>query len=228
MDKALSVKAFQKLNDCSQAAEQLSKTIVRFAAAGERLNQSITSLTALEQRFKEDNSFQELLKASNEIKSMLDYFGKELPSFKDAVEESKLKLEMYKNDLLRTMEAIQEINSQFGNIAELTKTLFDIYDILSEFKTKSVQTEMERFKDIIKEFTADYQKAKLYFHNMNRILEDTAFEFKRSTLEMDNSIEKIEGQRLARVEGLLNNMRQQLYADLVAYIDMKFASKSRG
>ncbi len=71
MDQELSLKIFEKLDDCSQAAEQLAKTIVKFDAAGEKLQKSVSEIKTIDNLLKEENSFQVMLKATGEINQLL-------------------------------------------------------------------------------------------------------------------------------------------------------------
>mgnify|MGYP002345128460 CR=1 FL=1 len=189
----MSIKIFENLNDCSKAAEQLSKTINKFDTASGKLHKSIIDLTTMDKRMKEDDSFNTLLKSADEVKIMIDYFSREIPAFKEVIESSKNNLNDYKNEINETINEIKNIYSEFSEIKTVFSQVSEIHDILNKINKE--------------EFKADSESLKIALINFEDTYKNMNYDFARDIEGIDSKTKNIKT-AIDEIEGLVRSFEK--------------------
>lgn len=197
MDKELTTKIFMKMDDCSQAAEQLSKTILKFESAGDKLHKSISNITSIEKMIKSDESFRSLLKSTEHIKHMMDYFDDKLPVFNEKAALSKETLEKYKSELTITMDSVNDLVSEFENISGIVNSVREIHDLLERVKKLDVKSELLSLKTTVDNLYETQKKLTLDLFDSSYTLNKFSDSFQNQFSEFKDNIghlnETIEG-----------------------------------
>lgn len=188
----------ERLDTCGKAAEQLSKTITRFDAAGDKLVKSISELNTFDRMLKDDDSIQKLLKSTTDIKKMLEYFEQNLPTFKNTVDTSRKEMIKYKDKLDESMLLSEGLMTEIESVSSLMDNIKGINEFLQTFRETNLSLEMDTFKESLNEFTTEISKersrietnvieAKSILDEMGHLLENHS----RTVIESNQSLEKL-------------------------------------
>lgn len=197
-DGKVTATMLERLDACGKAAEQLSKTIIRFDASGEKLVKSISELNTFDRMLKEDKSIQTLLDSTNEIKKMLKYFEENLPTFKDTVDASRQEMAKYTDELKESIHLSEGVMADINGLSSLIENLKGIGEFLQNFAKTSLNLEIEDFKESLGGFTTqiaderirietDVIEAKTVLDGMKHLLKDHS----KDVIESNQSLEKL-------------------------------------
>lgn len=192
MDNPVLEKVFVRLDECSTAAENLSKSFNKFNTSSKKLEENIKKIVEFDQNLKDENTLKDLSSATVDIKKLMDYFNETLPDLKQDVLDSKNNLFENKEIITQATEELIRFKDEISEVAIIVEYLKEIRESTKEIASLNIHQDVEQLQGIAEKYTTLTSEIKVLLHENVRYLIDQFKEFQDIKDEIKKEVEVVQ------------------------------------